>query len=455
MSAKRLLGRRVLLPAYDLAKGTDISGALSELEQAAGWSKPEIGNYQLIKLKKLLLHAYENVPFYRKRLDSAGLSPADFRELQDLVKIPPLTREDIQNSHDGMLASNIDISRCYKGSSSGSTGEPVRYMRDRRCSSVGKAALYFGWSMSGWDFGKRYLTLWGNPTTVSRDWSRKSSILKSKLFGEVKFPAFTLIDDDGLNSLAELYADGRFDYIQGYTNAIYGFADYLRRTGQDLPRVQGVLTTAETLQPLHRKLIEEYLGPVYDFYGCGEINGVASQCGRGDQYHIIDPHVYVEYGNAVDDEGNRELIITDLDNYAMPLIRYANGDMGLPGSDHPCECGLAFSRLGKISGRTSDIIHAPGGGTLAVPSIMGSRLLKELHGLVRYQAELVEPDRIVFKLQVNNEFDKAQEALLKSTLAEYLGGDFRWDLEYCELISPQKNGKYKLFVDRTTGQQHA
>ena len=86
---------------------------------------------------------------------------------------------------------------------------------------------------------------------------------------------------------------------------------------------------------------------------------------------------------------------------------------------------------------------------------MGSRLLKELHGLVRYQAELVEPDRIVFKLQVNDEFDATQEALLKATLAEYLKSDFRWDLEYCEMITPQKNGKYKLFVDRTTGQHRA
>ena len=449
MGFKRFIGRSAILPLYDQAKGTTICKSLSVLEEYAESSREEIQGYQLKRLRKLLRHAYDNVSFYYKRLNDAGVHPGDFTCLEDMKRIPPLTRDDIQNSYQDLMAKNMDHSGYYQGSSSGSTGEPVRYLRDTYCSSMGQAARYFGWSLSGWEFGKRYLTLWGNPTIVAGDWKKKSSILKSKLFSESKFPAFTLVNDESMEALADLYLDSQFDYIQGYTNAIFSFAEYIRKSNQVFPKIQGVLTTAETLQPHQRRLIEEQIGPVYDFYGCGEINGVAFQCRERSDYHVIDPHVYLEYGDVVDDEGNRELIITDLDNFAMPLLRYANGDMGKPGAEEVCPCGLEFSRLGSVSGRTSDVIRTPGGGTLAVPSIMGSHLLKKLHGLVRYQAELVEKDRILFRLQVNDAFNDEQEALLKSTLGEYLDNDFRWGLEYCEKITPQKNGKYKLFIDRT------
>ncbi|MCK4951692.1 MAG: phenylacetate--CoA ligase family protein [Gammaproteobacteria bacterium] len=449
MRLKKLIGRSVILPLYDRAKGTTICRSLSLLEKYSTYSRKEVQAYQLKRVRELLRHAYDNVPFYRKRLDDAEIQPENLASLEDMKRIPALTRDDIQNAYQDLMAQNMDHSGYYQGSSSGSTGEPVRYMRDPYCSSMGQAARYFGWSLSGWEFGKRYLTLWGNPTIVAGDWKKKSSILKSKLFSESKFPAFTLVNDESMRALADLYMDSKFDYIQGYTNAIFAFAEYIRKSPKSFPRIQGVLTTAETLQAHQRKLIEEQIGPVYDFYGCGEINGVAFQCKERSDYHIIDPHVYLEYGDVMDDEGNRELIITDLDNFAMPLIRYANGDMGKPGANEVCLCGLEFSRLGSVSGRISDVIRTPGGGTLSVPSIMGSHLLKELHGLLRYQAKLVEKDRIIFKIQVNDAFSEVQEALLRSTLGEYLDNDFSWDIEYCEKIIPQKNGKYKLFIDST------
>ena len=186
----------------------------------------------------------------------------------------------------------------------------------------------------------------------------------------------------------------------------------------------------------------------FDFYGCGEINAVAFQCREGN-YHLMDPHVVVEYGDEADDQGNRELYITDLDNFAMPLIRYANGDMGHPGTETPCPCGLPLATLGSISGRTSDIIRTSEGGILSVPSFFGSRLLKELPSLVRYRVDMVAKDDLVVNLQLRSSLTESENKLIRKSLEEYIPKSMKWSLQILDEIKPEANGKYKLIVDRT------
>ena len=449
MSIRELLTYQFILPAYGLAKGLRLKKAYKILSRLATWDRKAVIRLQRQKLEKLISHAYETVQFYRERFDELGLTPQDIKGIEDLKKLPPLRRKDIQKYYSEIISKEADITKCYKGSSSGSTGEPVSYVRDRRGSSAGMAACYFGWSLIGWKFGRPYLTIWGNPTCVKEDWSKASSIIKSWAFNEVKVAAFTLSDKERFQELFEIVREGGFDFIQGYANTIYAFTDFLKSQDKRVPRVAGVFTTAENLQPHQRRGIEEILGSVYDFYGCGEINGVAFQCETRDGYHVIDPHVIVEYGDVIDHLGNRELLITDLDNYAMPLIRYANGDMGIAGDDKPCSCGLCFSKIANISGRISDVIRTPEGGIFSVPSFFGSRLLKNLKGLVHYQVELVEPLRVRINLHVNKEYNNEEESMIVKALKEYIPKSFKWDIKYCDDIKTDANGKFKLFVDRT------
>jgi len=449
MRLKEFFSYGLMLPIYDIVKGYNIKRDYKVLLDISKWNREDVLGMQRKKLNRLIRHAYETTSFYKTRFDEQGLTPSDITGVDGLRKIPPLRREDIQNGYADLISSEADLSRCYKGSSSGSTGQPVNYIQDLGGGSAGLAALYFGWSLAGWHFGQKYLTIWGNPTCVSEDWSRFSSKVKSWGFREVKVPAYSLIDDKSFRELLDLVKKGGFDYIQGYTNAIYLLANLASEMNESLPDVKGVLTTAENLFPYQRRLIEEVLGPVYDFYGCGEIMGVAFQCTTRDVYHLIDPHVIVEYGEQVDDAGNRELLITDLDNYAMPLIRYANGDMGMPGDSAPCICGLPFGKMKGVSGRVSDVIKTPEGGAFTVPSFFGSRLLKEIKGLVRYQAELVDAHKLRIHLQVNQEYSKQYEGLIIITLEEYIPDSFGWEINYCDEIEMDDSGKFKLFVDST------
>jgi phenylacetate-CoA ligase len=213
-------------------------------------------------------------------------------------------------------------------------------------------------------------------------------------------------------------------------------------------KIKFVFTTAESLLEHQRISIEQKLGPVIDSYGCSEINGIAYQCKKCKEYHIIDPHVYLEFGGIVNSDASRELLITDLDNLAFPLIKYRNGDMGIA-SDNERSCHIPFSRLNKITGRESDVLMLPGGGTLSVPSFFGSSMLKNIRGIKMYQIEKVKQDFVRINLLVNEQYTNSDEHYINEYIASYLNNKIGYEINYPEHIEPSRSGKHKLLVDKT------
>jgi phenylacetate-CoA ligase len=342
------------------------------------------------------------------------------------------------------------LSKLRKGSSSGATGLPVSYYKDSIASSAGQAANLLGWSLCGWEMGMKGLHIWGNPSTVNKEWKRASSRIKAKLIRHHKFPACQIVESQKFKELYELVIKQRYEYLDGYTNAIYLFAEYLKQNCLNINHiVKYVLTTAENLQEHQRRTIQETIAPVYDTYGCSEINGIAYECSICNNYHVIDPHVYLEYGDKIDDNGSHSLYITDLDNYSFPLIRYKNDDLGIPATDSVSQCNIPFSSIANVTGRQSDIIKLPGGGILSVPSFFGSMLLKNINGLKQYQIEKVEHDMIFVNLVITNEYSDKDRVIIHSALREYLAGKIRYKVRYVDRLEPSPTGKHKLVIDRT------
>jgi len=438
---------------FDILKNRKTLYYLREFEKAKLLSKKETQEYQFNKLKKLLIHAENHVPFYKKRFGVAGFSANNITHSDQLSQIPPLTREDLQNHWKDNISTNYNINKLSQGSSSGSTGLPVTYFKDNIANSAGQAAHLLGWSLSGWKMNMKGLHIWGNPSTVNNEWKRLSSRLKAEVFSHHKFPAYKLTDGSKFQELYNLINKGKYDFIDGYTNAIYLFADYLQENSLQLKhKVKYVLTTAENLQDFQRKTIEEQIAPVYDTYGCGEINGIAYECNKCKVYHIIDPHVYVEFGNEIEETGSRELLITDLDNYAFPLIRYKNDDLGIPlQSEHECE--IPFCQMEGVSGRQSDIIRLKDGGTLTVPSFFGSMLLKQIDGLKQYQVEIVSENLIYVNFVKSQNFGDQDYQKIVSALNEYLGNRINYEIRFLDKIESSDTGKFKLLIDKTRGNE--
>ena len=306
---------RLSILISDILKGQKTLQYLRHFESFIDAPREKTEAYQLKRMKELLVHCEQNVPFYRKRFSECGFSSADFSSLEQMKQIPPLTRRDLQDSWHDIIADNYRGKKLYAGSSGGSTGQPVSYRKDSHATSAGQAAHLLGWSLSGWKMSMKGLHIWGNPATVNEEWGRLSSKLKARVFRHHKFPAYRLHDSNRLNELYQIIKKERYDYLDGYTNAIYHFADFLKSGGLRFDHmIKYVLTTAENLHDYQRKTIEEAIAPVYDTYGCSEINSIAYECASCRRYHIIDPHVRVEFGEPLDSLGISPLMITDLDN---------------------------------------------------------------------------------------------------------------------------------------------
>ena len=210
-------------------------------------------------------------------------------------------------------------------------------------------------------------------------------------------------------------------------------------------RFKGVFTTAESLNDQSRFIIEDVFGPVFDEYGCGEITSIAFQCKRTHYHHVIEPNVIVEF----EDIGlgkEKAILLTDLTNYAMPLIRYRIGDIGEEIAINTCDCGCIWQPLGKISGRMNDILITPKGGKLFVPSSFLSLLMKDGPGIAKYQLAQIKDDQLVLRVVLSKQ-SKINVDYIKSFVDPYLEGLFCYSIEIVDDISTGLTGKTKMVVD--------
>ena len=450
MKGRVLLARAVGLPVFDILKGYMVREEYRQFKTLISGTVKSISRYQLIRLRELLIHAYESTIFYHDRMIRTGFDPYSISSADDLKKLPVLTRSDLQNDWKLMISDKHDHRKLDKGSSSGSTGVPVVFFQDNNAISSGLAANMVGWELSGWQFGYKGLHMWGNPATVNEEWRKWGSRAKAVLFSQYKYPAYQLTDKRQFDILADRLIKGNFDFIDGYTNTIYLLSVHLRDRDMKLPqKLKMVLTTAENLLDHQRRSIEENLGPVYDTYGCSEINAIAYECRLCREYHIMEPHVFVEFGEEAIENGVRDLIITDLDNFAFPLIRYKNDDLAVVSATPAGSCSVPLKHLSRIAGRQSDIIRLPGGGTLSVPSFFGSMLLKKINGIKQYQVVLERSNLLTLLMVVGSEFTGEDRAILNKAVDEYLNHRIEYRIKFVEAIMPSASGKHRLLIDNS------
>ncbi|MCX5829827.1 MAG: hypothetical protein NTV58_17805 [Deltaproteobacteria bacterium] len=446
-SLRSLIAYNILFPGEDLLRRVPINKFFRFYRKAQWWSREENDRYKQAALKRLIQHAYQTVPYYHRTMKKAGIVPDDIREPGDLSKLPFLTRKDVLENLQDLISTDHSIETLKKGASSGSTGQVVVSYRTRTAIGAAFGAERIGWEMAGYRFGARNVTVWGNRITVEEQWTTWHSRLKQWAYRNKRIGAYLLTDDRHVRDALKTIHDWRPDYLNGYPNAIYFLALKAKEFGVGGLACKGVLTTAETVYDFQRAMIGEVFGPVYDGYGSGEISGVAYQCKAGGFYHIVEPHVIVEYADCGGDEF-KELVLTNLDNYGMPFIRYKVGDLAVLANE-TCSCGRHWATLKKIAGRTADLITTPTGGALLVPSFFGSSLISQLPKIQQYQIAKVTPNRITIRIQASPHLSQVELDLIRRQIAPHLEGKIEYDIEQVEKIALTKAGKFKLVIDET------
>jgi len=439
----------LLMQLEDLQKGGNTRKHLARLRRMKDADPEYLHDYRLAALQKLLKHAYTNVPFYKKEFDAQGVKPEDIKSFADFSKLPALDREKVKSKTFDLFSKVHDRAAIKEGYTSGSSGTPMLFHYDQKSYSAGRAAVLFGWELAGKRMGDKMITVWGDRTTAEEKWPMLSSRLKAALYRNKRISSYSLSEEDKIRKALGIMQRRRGGYVFGYTNAIHTIASYAEE--HDIAfeiKFDGVFTTAENLLRHQRRVIEDVMGPVYDGYGCQEILGMAYQCRERKGYHIIEPNLIFETEECVG--GSREIIVTDLWNYAWPLIRYKPGDLVSGEMGRGCPCGCTWSMFERLDGRTTDVITAPDGRRIYYTLwLVISFVLDHYKDIKQFQWVKKAHDKLVLRLLFNNGPDESIRNSIKVDLEPYFKDVMHFEVEFVDKFETSPTGKHRVVLDLT------
>jgi phenylacetate-CoA ligase len=242
----------------------------------------------------------------------------------------------------------------------------------------------------------------------------------------------------------------RPEVIVGYTNPLYQFARSIEERGWKPFSPKSIVVGAEKLHDFQRELIERVFGaPVFETYGSREFTLIGAECEKHEGLHLTHENLLVE---ILDDEGNAtpageegNIVITDLTNYGMPFIRYANGDRAVAGWSQ-CSCGRNLPLLKKVVGRQLDILHTTDG--RHIPGEFFPHLVKDYSAIKRFQVIQESADEMSLKIVANDAWNTADEADLRSTIEATIGESMNLSIQRVEEIPLTHSGKLQVVVNR-------
>ena len=443
-----LFSKHVVMPIVARREGSSHLRVLAELEKSQFFSPEEIEQLQLERLKKLLSHAQRNCPFYAKRFSRCGFDASDLTSLEDIRRLPILRKIDIQNHMDAMRATNYSDEDLIPNQTGGSTGAPLKFFLDRQRLFSRRAASLRHDRWAGLDIGQKVGILWGAPM----DFPNRKSIrvkLRSALLRRQ-----LMLDANGITreKLADFSArldSFRPQVYQAYANTMYLFARYLKETKvRDYHRPRSIITSAEFLTDVQRALIEEVFEcKVYNRYGCRETSIIASECSEHSALHVSAESLYLEFlrGERPSKPGELgRIVVTDLLNYGMPLIRYEIGDTGVPVADQ-CSCGRGLPLMQMQGGRVTDFLVTPRGKVVSGVSL-ATYFITSITGVSQAQLIQKEKDSIRIRLVCTEEFDSKCRQEIFDKLREFFEADIECELELVESIPVEPSGKQRFSI---------
>lgn len=329
----------------------------------------EVARHSFERLAAMVHHAYSTVPYYRAGWRLLGFLPQEFRSPDDLRRLPLLTKADIRERRNDLVSEAVAPAELQMDYTGGTTGTQTPFFRDRACRAARVGRQLAVLEQCGYRRGDRRGFVWGAhadllPTRPDRrlaHWLRRFASADEVLCCTVMSRA----------DLLEFHARlRRFRprILYGYPNAIEEFARFIRREGLAPIHVSRVFCTAEALRDAQRALFAEtFGGEVFNLYCSREHGCLGFECGRHQGFHVDAGSAYVEIlvdGRPAAPGEIGQIVVTDLLNRGMPLVRYVTGDLATA-AEGPCACGLPLPTFSRLEGRVADIVYRPDGSAVA------------------------------------------------------------------------------------------
>jgi len=425
---------------------------LKELERNQWLKRSEVKDLQWSALTRLVRHAYRNVPYYRYLFDSVRIVPSDMRSLEDFRRIPLLTKTCLRDNFRQMLAKERK-ERLYTATTSGTTGLPLTFYRDGRSVAYSLAAMYRGHRWYGLDIGAKEAMLWSVPI----DWKgRVGTRVKDFLLNRFRARECDLHDENFFH-FSLMMKKKRPDYLMGIRSLVYPFAIFLKEQEIDgrLFELKMVKCTAEVILDCQKQLIESTFGcKMASEYGSSETGVIAFECPEG-SLHLMDDCVYVEFVDEADHlESSRRkarVVVTNLHNYSMPILRYDLGDMGVA-SHRSCTCGRGLALMESIEGRISDQLITPDGkgAHASLFYFIVQRLTEKGFVIKQWRVYQTAVNELKIKIVKGPDFSNKALAYMDRKIHQRLGSGMNIHYEFVADIPRESSGKLKNFVSLLT-----
>jgi phenylacetate-CoA ligase len=440
----RLIGNAVY-PLWTMRSHPAYRSYRRQFEKQQYMGRQALEQLQLRQLRDLVDYAYRYVPYYRMKMDQRGLTPLDIREISDMCQLPVLTKRAVQDHGADLLSRKVPESKRVLNRTGGSTGSPLHFWVDKERFDSRRASTDRHNAWAGLRPGDWYAHLWGalldtgGKPGVARLGVREKLLYRSLLLNT------SSITEADLQEFLSLLRKYRPRHLLAYAQSAVYFARYCRENAVRDIHFDSIITTAEVLREDQRAQLEEtFSARVFNRYGCREVSVIASECEYHTGLHVNADALYVEIEQLPGlPLGHGRVLVTDMLNRSMPLIRYEIGDVAAWAEKQNCPCGRNFPLLASVEGRTTDFLYLPDGGSIsgialalviAIPSVRQAQFVQQADG------------RIVLNVVAGNGFSDETPAVLRQRLAPYLHNQVPLEIKRVSGVRQEPSGKYRFVV---------
>ncbi|MAN51407.1 MULTISPECIES: phenylacetate--CoA ligase family protein [unclassified Marinimicrobium] len=418
---------------------------LNSLKEAQYLTGEKLKQLQSDRLTALLRHAHKTSPWYRPLIEQSKIDLTENVEPNELRHLPITTKADIRNNTDRFISEEYDVKTLNRAKTGGSTGVSLNLYFDERCQQWRNAAQMYADNLAGWEPGTRVAAVWGNPP-VAKTLKQK---LRSYLLERTIYLDTMDLNPQSMGAFVKQWKSFQPEVIFGHAHSVYIFAKFLVENEIVDLRPKGVVATSMMLLDHERGVIEQaFSAKVTNRYGCEEVGLIAVECEKHKGMHINSPHIVLECLDANDQPVQPgeagKLVITDLNNYAMPLIRYRVEDVGVLSADQ-CECGRTLPLLDRLEGRVADFLKKPDGGQVAGVSLV-ERTLTKVPGVEQMQLLQEELNEIIIRRVRGKDFSEQTDIQLINEFREVFDGSVKLKIEDVDTIPQEVSGKYRFSI---------
>lgn len=442
------LTKNIIYPLHERLMHRPTFAYLDELESSQWFSRDEVEQLQMRKLKELLILAVAHCPWHAARIEEAGLEldeNAPPLTLEDLSRLPTMSKHDAIKHDADLVWSNVP-GGAFKYNTGGSSGQPLIFYfgRWRQASdAAGRIRARRWW---GIDVGDREVYLWGAPVELNK--TDRIKHLRDRMMNQLVLNAFEMSPanmDDYIDAIRRYQPK----CIYGYASSIALLAAHARGRSRDLrlPTLRVVCTTGEPLYDHQRELIQEVFGtPVANEFGSRDIGFTAHETPER-QMLLMSESIILE---VLDQDGLPvapgevgEAVMTGLCSQAQPFIRYRTGDK-VRLTDEACKAGRGLHVIGEVMGRTTDFIVRADGTIMHALAVI--YVVRAVGGVEEFKLIQHAVNRVEIQVVTNPRWTPASATEIEHGIKLRLGDKVRVELCLLDAIPAEASGKHRYVV---------